>query len=192
MNIKLFSNDRESLICTPTSNLLQYPFLLLPSISVRTKEKVSLERSKKNTQKKARPIKRTINTDQRLTGEWHVVPVVFSQRSPVYALWKTKKSDRLQGLLLLLLLKSCHPISLKVNTSTFIHSFKQLPWFKEITGSPPISCSSSGCILINLKSISIKSACKFLLTKSPQNTFTVMQQLSVATGKGLNLKVIDI
>lgn len=26
-----------------TSNLLQYPFLLLPSISVRTKEKVSLE-----------------------------------------------------------------------------------------------------------------------------------------------------
>ena len=28
---------------TLTSNLLQYPFLLLPSISVRTKEKVSLE-----------------------------------------------------------------------------------------------------------------------------------------------------
>lgn len=26
-----------------TSNLLQYPFLLLPSISVRTKEKVSLK-----------------------------------------------------------------------------------------------------------------------------------------------------
>lgn len=29
-----------------TSNLLQYPFLLLPSISVRTKEKVSLKTDK--------------------------------------------------------------------------------------------------------------------------------------------------
>lgn len=29
-----------------TSNLLQYPFLLLPSISVRTKEKVSLKADK--------------------------------------------------------------------------------------------------------------------------------------------------
>ncbi len=37
-------------VYTLTSNLLQYPFLLLPSISVRTKEKVSLETEKENSE----------------------------------------------------------------------------------------------------------------------------------------------
>lgn len=39
-------------VCTLTSNLLQYPFLLLPSISVRTKEKVSLEKGKENSEQR--------------------------------------------------------------------------------------------------------------------------------------------
>ena len=62
------------------------------------------------------PIYRNIKVINQLTVA--VVPVVFCQRGPVDALWETEESDCLERLLLLLLLKSRHPISLKVNKHT--------------------------------------------------------------------------
>ncbi len=85
---------------TLTSNLLQYPFLLLPSISVRTKEKVSLEMDKENseqgmyTELNADYVNKGHQSDQ-TADRGAAVPVVFGQRSPVDALWETEESDRL-------------------------------------------------------------------------------------------------
>lgn len=56
-------NEDTPSVSTLTSNLLQYPFLLLPSISVRTKEKVSLETDKEDSEQ-------SVYTDVQWTEPW--------------------------------------------------------------------------------------------------------------------------